>query len=107
MGTEEEARGFFGRWGDDDIARFSDPGASLYHEFGLRRAKLREIFNLQVWKRGFESAIVKGFGGGRPVGDPFQLPGAFLLHNGRIIREYRHRTPADRPDYDAMSACEI
>ena len=107
MGKEDEACRFFGRWGDEDIARFSDPEARLYREFGLRRVKLRDIFNLNVWKRGFESAIVKGFSGGKPVGDPLQLPGAFLLHNGKIIREYRHRTPADRPDYEAMAACEI
>lgn len=106
MGTEEEARSLFARWGDADIARFSDPEAALYREFGLRRGSLREIFDPWVWRRGFEAAILRGFGLGKVVGDPLRMPGAFLLDHGRIVREYRHRTPADEPDYEALAVCD-
>lgn len=111
MGSEAEAQPFFARWGDPEIARFSDPEARLYHEFGLRRMTIGELFNptswLTVWKRGFEAAIIRRFGFGAPVGDPLRMPGAFLLHQGRIVREYRHQTPADRPDYESLAVCEI
>jgi hypothetical protein len=30
-----------------------------------------------------------------------QLPGVFLVQRDRILAEYRHRSPADRPDYVA------
>jgi hypothetical protein len=30
------------------------------------------------------------------------MPGTFLIHNGKILRAYRHETSADRPDY-----CEL
>ena len=101
------ARNFFARWGDPDLPRVSDPEAKLYEAFQLRRGKLAEIFNWQVWKRGFESAILRGFGVGKLVGDGFRMPGAFLIHRGRILRAYRHETPADRPDYIGMAACSI
>ncbi|MFM8394906.1 MAG: AhpC/TSA family protein [Acidobacteriota bacterium] len=107
QGSESEARPFFERWGDADIARFSDPAAELYRQFGLRRGSLGEIFNLTVWKRGFEAAILRRFGFGAPVGDPLQMPGAFLIDKGRVVREYRHLTPADRPDYESLAVCEI
>ncbi|MFN6203013.1 MAG: AhpC/TSA family protein [Acidobacteriota bacterium] len=111
MGSEAEARPFFARWGDAEIARFSDPEARLYREFGLRRMSIGEIFNLSnwltVWKRGFEAAIIRRFGFGVPVGDPLRMPSAFLVHQGRIVREYRHQTPADRPDYESLAVCEI
>lgn len=107
MGEESEAAPFFERWGDSEIARFSDPQARLYRDFGLRRASLGEIFNLTVWKRGFEAALGGGFGFGRPVGDPLQMPGAFLVDKGRVVREHRHVTPADRPNYESLAVCDI
>ena len=107
MGSEDEAAKFFARWGDAEIPRFSDPEANLYREFGLRRGGLSEILDLRVWRRGFEAAILRRFGLGRPVGDPLRLPGDFLIHNGKIVREYRHRTPADQPDYESLAVCEI
>ncbi|NBO64989.1 MAG: hypothetical protein EBU88_09130 [Acidobacteria bacterium] len=107
MGTEKQAASFIERWGDSDIPRFSDPEASLYHEFGLGRVSLLELFNPRVWMRGFSAAILNRFGFGKPIGDPLQMPGAFLVRNGKVIREYRHRTPADRPDYESLAAGEI
>ncbi len=107
MGSEEQAGSFFARWGNVDIARFSDPAAILYREFGLERGGLSEMLNLRVWVRGFKAAITGGFGFGRPIGDPLQMPGAFLIRDGKILREYRHRTPADQPDYESLAVCEI
>jgi hypothetical protein len=103
MGSEEEASSFFARWGDADLPRVSDPQASLYESFGLRRGSLGEIFKPSVWKRGFEAAILNGFGVGRMVGDGFRMPGVFLIYQGRILKEFRHETPAERPDYRALA----
>ncbi len=107
MGTEEQAKDFFERWGDDDVARFSDPEARLYHSFGLKRGSLGQLFNLTVLTRGFDAAILKGFGGGKMIGDAFQMPGVFLIHQGKIVKEFRHETQADRPDYEALAVCEL
>jgi hypothetical protein len=32
------------------------------------------------------------------------MPGAFLVLNGKIVREYRHETAASRPDYCKLAA---
>jgi hypothetical protein len=101
------ARDFFARWGDADLPRISDPQAALYQAFELRRGTLAEIFNWKVWKRGFESAILRGFGVGKLVGDGFRMPGTFLIYRGQVLQAYRHETPADRPDYVAMASCAI
>lgn len=103
MGTEEEAKAFFAQWGGADLPRISDPEARLYEGFGLRRGSLGEIFKPRVWKRGFEAAILNGFGVGRMAGDGFRMPGVFLIYQGRILKEFRHETPADRPDYVALA----
>ena len=45
---------------------------------------------------------------GRPEGDGFQMPGAFLIDNGRMVHAYHHMTAADRPDYVRLaSVCSI
>jgi hypothetical protein len=56
-----------------------------------------------LWGRGFQCAVLDGHGfGPQSVQAVRQLPGVFLMHAGRVLREYRHRTPADRPDYLAL-----
>jgi hypothetical protein len=32
------------------------------------------------------------------------MPGAFLIHNARLVRAFRHQDAADRPDYCALTA---
>jgi len=103
MGNEDQSGEFFSKYDLDDTALISDPKAEIYKAFDLRRGTVLEIFNWEVWKRGYESAIKSGHGAGLPVGDGFQMPGAFLIHKGEILREFRHETPADRPDYLAMA----
>lgn len=104
MGSEEQGEAFFSKYGLDDVALISDPKAEVYKSFRLGRGTVGEIFNLKVWKRGYESAIKAGHGIGMWVGDGFQMPGVFLIYKGKILREFRHDTPADRPDYVEMAS---
>ena len=103
MGSEAQGNEFFSRYGLEDVALISDPNADVYKSFGLGRGSISEIFNWKVWKRGYDSAIKAGHGLGMLVGDGFQMPGVFLIHKGKILREFRHETPADRPDYVEMA----
>ncbi|HBB74333.1 MAG TPA: hypothetical protein DC048_07770, partial [Planctomycetaceae bacterium] len=50
--------------------------------------------------------LVRGHGLGPLVGDGFQMPGAFLIKDGRIVASYRHAHAADRPDYAGL-ACGV
>lgn len=108
---EDAALGeFLEAYGLGDLPRFADPDRELYRAFGLRRGNPRQLFGPRVWKRGLAAAAPAWLGGGGHglgalQGDGLQMPGVFLLHEGRVIGGYRHDTAADRPDYREL-ACE-
>lgn len=101
MGDETDAR-VFDQAGLGEISRVSDPSRELYRAFGLERGSFLQLFGPRVWLRGLAAAM-RGHKVGALRGDGFQMPGAFLLENGRVRRAYRHRTAADRPDYTGLS----
>jgi peroxiredoxin len=107
MTSDREAETFFGEYGLDDLSRFSDPDRSLYHSFGLTRGRLSQLLGLKTWWRALIAGLVNGHGLGRLRGDGRQMPGVFLIHNGNVIRSFRHKAAADRPDYETMAACPV
>lgn len=102
MGSEAEGTSLLARHGLQEVPHFSDPDRKLYESFGLRRASWSQVFGGTVWKRGVE-AFAAGHSLGFPVGDPMQMPGVFLIHEGRMVRAFRHDTAADRPDYLSLA----
>lgn len=107
MGDDQSAAEFFAGYGLDDVPRFSDPQCRLYRSFGLRRGSILQLFGPFVWWRGIVAGLLGGHGVGSLAGDGFQMPGAFVVHRGRIVKEFRHRTAADRPDYAELAACPM
>ncbi len=83
------------------VARIADPYCELYRTFGLGKAGVRELFGPRVWLRGI-MAVVRGCGVGHLAGDGLQMPGAFLLENGKIIAAQPARSAADLPDLPAL-----
>jgi len=79
-----------------------DADRSLYRAFGLRRAKVSQVFGFNIWPRAF--AALRKYGAGIPAGDPFQMPGVFLLHRCEILHSFRHSKISDRPDYSSITA---
>lgn len=100
-GTPADAAPWFAKYGLTDVMAISDPDLSHYRAFGLGRTHVAELVNPVVWTRGAISAAVHGFGV-QTHEMMRQLPGVFVLRDGRIAAEYRHRSPADRPDYLAL-----
>jgi len=106
MGLEDDqAAAFFGGYGLNDIDRFSDPAQELYRAFELRRGTLGQLLGPRVWWRGMQ-AFFGGNGLGLIHGDGLQMPGAFVVHHGKIVKAYRHETAGDRPNYIEL-ACAI
>jgi hypothetical protein len=99
---EAQAAAIAGEHGLQDLSRFSDPDGVLYRALGLGRAGIGEFFRWSVIKRYLE-AWRAGHAGSKPSGDVLRMPGVFLIDGCKVIREYRHRTPADRPDYTALA----
>lgn len=106
MQPDAEAARFFAAYGLDDLPRISDPDRELYQAFDLQQGTLWQVAGPANWWRGLK-AVVGGNRVGRPVGDVLQMPGAFLLHDGKVLRAFRHENPADRPDYEELAACEL
>ncbi|MBL8175375.1 MAG: AhpC/TSA family protein [Bryobacterales bacterium] len=79
------------------LDRIYDGDRSLYRAFGLRRGKPSQVFGFSIWPKAL-SALRK-YGAGVPAGDPFQMPGVFLLHRCEILHCFRHRKISDKPDY--------
>jgi hypothetical protein len=84
------------------VDRICDREQNLYRAFGLKRGKLLQLFGPKVLWRGFQAGLLAGHGIGRVTADSFQMPGLFLLDKAGIVRRYRHRSAADRPDYAAI-----
>lgn len=98
LGTAEQSSERFAKYGLADVSRIHDPQQKLYRVFDLNRATLNQVFGWKVWQRGLE-AFANGHGLGMLAGDGLQMPGVFLLHDGKVLREFRHQSAADRPDY--------
>lgn len=102
MGDDVSAGAFLSRYGLGDISRIADPERALYRAFDLKRGSFTQLFGVRVALRGV-AATLRGHLIGRLAGDGFQMPGAFLVRDGRIVAAHRHRTVADRPDYGALA----
>ena len=99
--TAAEAAPWFHKFDLDDVVAISDPDLAHYRAFGLGRTPAGALIDPKVWTRGAMCAISYGFGAQTAV-MLRQLPGVFLVQGDRVISAYRHRSPADRPDYLAL-----
>jgi peroxiredoxin len=102
MGTEGQGNRLFEKYGLEHATRIDDPRRTLYRAFGLPRGTMGMFVSPRLWVRTFQAAVLGGNRIGRFTGDFFQLPGAFLLYYGQLVRCYRHQSPSDRPDYVAL-----
>jgi hypothetical protein len=102
MGDFTELDQILGKHGLRDLDRICDPRQELYQAFGLKQGTAGQLYGPKVWWRGFAAGILSGHGIGKAVADATQMPGVFLLEQGVIARRFRHRSAADRPDYQAV-----
>lgn len=101
LGSPERAKPFFDYHLLFDAERVSDPGATLYANsvFQLPRQKpLSHFLAPAVW-RAWLLGAVRRHRSDKIKEDEDQMPGIFYLQKWAIVRAYRYRTIADRPDY--------
>lgn len=94
QGTTEELNRFLeGR--DIPFDLFCDPELEAYRAYGLSRGSLWQVlFSPQVIAEGI-AAHQEGHKVEAIVGDPMQLPGTFVVDDGKIVFAYRGQTSAD------------
>ena len=102
MGGPQSMENLLERYDLAGIDRIVDASQQLYRAFGLKRGTLRQLFGLTVFNRAFIGGSLARHGIGRIEGDSAQMPGLFLIHQGCIVRRFRHRSVADRPDYASL-----
>ncbi len=107
MATPDDADTHLAHYELDDVAHVSDPTTVLYRAFRLRRGSFGQLFGLRSWTRGLVAGLLRGHGVGRLVGDGFQMPGVFLIDDGVVVREFRHRHASEVPDYEELATCPM
>lgn len=107
MSSDEQAERFFASYGLDDLPRISDPDCDLYRQFGLERGTHGQVAGPKIWWQGFKTTILKRHGFGRIIGDVLQMPGSFLIQDGKIAASFQPSSSAERPDYVELSQCRL
>lgn len=103
MGTAKDSAAAAEKYGFAAEQFVEDPQARLYRAFELGQAGLRQFLSPTTWARGARAVLVKGHGFGLPQADPRQMPGVFLVREGKIVNGFRHELVSDRPDYLALA----
>ena len=86
-----------------DLHSFRDPLCTLYDAFGLKMGTIGQLLGPNVLWRGLLLQF-RGHRAGSFNGNVFRMPGVFLLHNCEVVRSYRHKSAADRPDYVRLAS---
>ena len=97
------SRQLFSTYGLEDPEYIQDSDQQLYSAFGLRRGGFSALASPKVIWSGLRAGLLEGHGIGFPEGDVLQLPGVFLLDDCEVVSSFRHKTAADRPDYQAIA----
>ncbi len=99
MVDDKTAEAYLTEYGLNDVAQVSDPEEIFYKSFRLKRGSFLQLFGLKVWVRWVELAFRKKLFNTKPAGDVAQMPGIFLLQEGKVVKEFVHKSVADSPDY--------
>jgi hypothetical protein len=100
QGTVEEGQVFFGQhW--PQARAVSDAPKVFYTAMGLRRATFNQMFGIQVWTCRMR-AMSKGNFIGKAVGDPWIMPGVFLVQGPEVIWSHQFKHQGDHPDWSKI-----
>jgi len=105
MGMPDESDGILTRYQLVGVDAVSDPLRELYQAFDLHQGTFVQLFGARAMARGV-TATLKGHVMGWLEGDALQMPGAFVVSHGAILRAFRHDSAGDRPDYVALARGE-
>ena len=73
------------------------PDQQLYQRFGLARGSAAQMFGARVWACGVRAAL-KGHFIGKPVGDPWLMPGVFVVHGEQVLWQHDFVHAGDHPN---------
>ncbi len=95
----------FREYGLEGVPRFSDVDREAYRAMELGSIPLlRTMFGGKTWREAYRAAIQEGHGFGPSLGNVLQMPGVFVVDQGRIVAGRTHVGMGDRPDYRRLVA---
>lgn len=97
QGSVADGEAFFGKLWPEATA-VSDMPQTFYRAFKIRRGGLKEMFGPEVWVCGVRASR-KGNSIGAPIGDPWLMPGLFLVQGDSILWQHDFRHAGDHPDF--------
>jgi hypothetical protein len=106
MHPAAQADAWFGEFGLGDVLRVSDPEQHLYAAFGLVRVSPTHWLSWPIIRRYIDAIFRGGHRPGFVGGDVLQMPGAFLVSAGTILRAFRPALVSDRFDVRAFLEAE-
>ncbi len=101
QGSIEQGNTFFDRYWPE-VSAVQDSSLEFYRAFDLRRGTLIELLGPQTWASGIR-ALFKGNFAGQSVGDPFVMPGIFLVKDENIFWSHAFKHAGDHPDFRAIA----
>jgi hypothetical protein len=102
QGTVAGGTEFFGRhW--PEARAVADLAQRFFLAFGIGQGGAREMFGRGVWLAGLR-ALLKGNTAGRAVGDPWRMPGVFLVRGDRVLWAHTYRHAGDHPAFALIPA---
>lgn len=100
QGTTEQGRQFFDKkW--PTARAIADLSTTFYKGFHLKRGSFSQMFGARVWAAGVRG-LAQGFLPGKIVGDPWLMPGLFLVEGSRIAWLHTFRHAGDHPDLGSL-----
>ncbi len=105
MSDFKTAQGYFEEYGLVEAEHISDQECKLYQSFHLAKGNFNQLFGLKIWMQGIKTAT-KGIPVSlRQVGDGMQMPGIFMIWQGKLVDKYVHKLASDSPDYEVLMNC--
>ncbi|MEQ8765074.1 MAG: peroxiredoxin-like family protein [Planctomycetota bacterium] len=106
QGNLEQNRKFFEKAGWPEAPVVADPGREVYRAFGVKKGTIRQLFGLSVWRAG-RRARKKGHRLGAIQGNPWIMPGIFLIFDGVLAWRHRFQHAGDHPDFECVPGDEL
>jgi hypothetical protein len=101
QGSVEEGEAFFADRFPAAVA-VADPQRTFYDALGLTRGSTLQMFGPRAWACGFRALAKGNTVGMKVIGDPWLMPGVFLVRDGRITWKHAFGHAGDHPDWSQI-----
>lgn len=91
---------FFEKYWPEAVS-IRDSRRKIYKSFGLGRGSMWQVFGPKSVGCALKTGL-KGHAIGKVVGDPFQMPGLFLIHKKKVIWSFEYAHVGQNPNFSTL-----